>query len=449
LCLRWLQLCAYVCDPSMTHHTVKLPDAVKPEKVFVSGCINYGSAFVLKHSAKIGASDLLGADLGSVYGVSLALASTGRPVDPVSIQLAWEELGDGSKCPLALLGTLPDECPCEAAGDEAAERVIKLSAERRLAFDLAAAQETLEEGGGVDGALAKVHEHQATGRDVECFDGSELSNILAAETGRRVDTQGQLQGIATGFKAWDRMTEGLQKGELSVVGARPSQGKSALAGNVAAHVAFNEHIPVLFVSLEMSAYALARRLAACRGEVGLAGLRNGVLSNSDFARFSAFCLELKKTPIHIVYAPGMDSGRLALLIRQYKCQHGVEVVIVDYLQQIRAVGRHEKRTYEVGSVSTSLKAAAVKNDVAILAPCQLSRGPEQDGNRSPRISDLADSAQIDRDADTITLITFPNRAEHPDRVTLIVAKQRDGACGAFSATWNEQLARMENPPVEM
>jgi replicative DNA helicase len=420
--------------------------AEQEERILLGGCLHYGPGLVLELFASLDPVDFWSEQHGCLARVLIGLAQNGLGTDAASVLMKWGELGTGP-VPHKLLAELPDLCPTKEAAALALEGVSKASRRRRMILAAAHATEALQDPSKSESeALAGLAEVQVGQRDVVCRSPQDLAQILVNRTQERYDTRGQLQGIATGLARLDRKTEGLQKGELFVMGARPSQGKSAIAVNIGAHVAFRLGIPVLFVSLEMSDYALARRLAACQGEVSLAGLRSGELTAQDFSRFQAFSVALAKSSFHLAYAPGIDSGRLSMLIRQYVGQYGVEVVVVDYLQQIRAVGRHEKRTYEVGAASTALKAAAVRNNVAVLAPCQLGRGSEKD-NRPPVMSDLADSSQIERDADVISLIHFPDREEEPERAVLIIAKQRDGEVGLVRVRWRPEYVRFEDEPI--
>lgn len=427
----------------MDEPTFKLPFSDDAELTVLGGCMAFGARCTLGVFAELTESDFFRDDNQAIARVVKRLAEENLPTDGANVGLKWAEYG---------LGPRPDKAIAKALDHAVSEDLALATAKdvakdaRRRAMILAAAKslESLQDPSKDEGeALGEMLNTQATFRDVSYYTSGELARTLLDKTQEKFDTKGQLQGIATGYRSLDRKTEGLQKGELFVIGARPSQGKSAIALNIASNIVFVERKPVLFVSLEMSAYSLARRMAACRGNCNLSALRSGEFSEYEFQRFNAFVVELKKAPFHIVYSPGIDIGRLSMIIRQYSIQHGVEVVVVDYLQKVRGVGRHEKKTYEIASVSGGLKDAAVKCNVSVVAPCQLNRGPEQDGNRSPRLSDLADSGQIERDADTVCMIHFCNRADKPEDATLILGKQRDGETAALPLRWNPSFVRFE------
>lgn len=273
-------------------------------------------------------------------------------------------------------------------------------------------------------------------------------NDIEARFKRR--TEGRRSGTPTGLHGFDSMTDGLQAGELVVIGARPSAGKTALAVSMVSNLCLTENVPTAVLSLEMSASALARRLAAAHAGVKLKSIREGDLTEADFRRIHSFRCKLHKAPLHIVDDRRFERIDAALheaarLIRK----SGVRVVVVDYAQKLKASGRHEKRTYEVAECTGRLQEFAQRHKVSVVALAQLNREPDKDKGRLPRISDLADSAQIERDADVVGLIHRPRDSEHDGREAwLIVAKQRDGEVGPVRLYFNTDFARFENPSNE-
>jgi len=260
------------------------------------------------------------------------------------------------------------------------------------------------------------------------LDGKAVGKRMLQDLERRFNLNGALSGLSTGIHALDLMTEGLQPGEQFIIGARPSQGKTALGLNFFAHSVFNG-VPAMFISLEMSVEAIMRRLCAMRLKIGMKTMRRGSYVEQDFGNFATMSSQLAKLPIRIVDGvDGMNIREVCSRINKEVIRSGIKLVVVDYLQKIRACERQEKKTYEVAEVSGRLKAVAHDNNIAMVTLAQLNRenvkGGDKNGSRAPRLSDLADSGQIERDADTVALI---HRKDN--ETNLIIAKQRDGELG--------------------
>lgn len=265
---------------------------------------------------------------------------------------------------------------------------------------------------------------------------------LVDDLERRYSLHGKHSGIVTGFTGLDRLLDGLQYGELTIVGARPSQGKSALGLAIADRAAIQDRIPTLFVTLEMSVPALMRRLLSANKSIPLASIKQGQLTENQFVIATGFITLLNQCPLHFLdHVAGVKMDQLAAEIRTQHRRHGIQLVIVDYLQKIKASEANEKRCYEVASISQQLKALAVQTNAAVLCMAQLNREPEKERNRAPRLSDLADSSQIERDADSVLLLQLDK--ETCD-AKLWVAKNRDGEIGCAELYLNGQYVRYEN-----
>lgn len=262
----------------------------------------------------------------------------------------------------------------------------------------------------------------------------------------RVDLQGQPSGILTGLCDYDRITDGLQYGEQVVIGARPSQGKTALGLSIIHYACIMCNIPSLFITFEMSVEAIMRRLAAIHTRTGMRALRTGQLRQEDMAKMPEFVSSFRRYPLTIVdYINGAGANTVAATIER-GAQAGVKLVVIDYMQKIKSPTKNEKRTYEIGEVSGILKASAERNKVAMLTLAQLNREPDKGGKngqaRFPRVSDLADSGQIERDADVIGLLYREHR-DSPSAM-LIVAKNRDGECGIVSLHFHGMYCHFTN-----
>jgi len=269
---------------------------------------------------------------------------------------------------------------------------------------------------------------------------------------RRFDLQGRRSGLVTGFNRFDDLTDGLQLGEQTIIAARPSMGKTAIGVNIVERVCIRDQIPTAFVTLEMSPAALMKRLLSSWGNISMNSLRSGKFTQGEFSKFSTFTALVRQRPLWIVDAiSGMDCNRVAAIIRRLCRKHGIKLVVLDYLQKIKPASKQEKRTYEVGEVSGILKSLAAETGAAFLTLAQLNRESEKDkekGGRRPPLCDLADSGQIERDADTVALIHREDRSQLGTE--LIIAKQRDGELGMNYLHFNGQFCRFENatPPPD-
>ena len=272
--------------------------------------------------------------------------------------------------------------------------------------------------------------------------GHDSARVLQSDLERRFALQGALSGIGTGWKDLDEMTDGFQPGEMTIIGARPSIGKTAIGINTFANAVFRLKIPSLFYSLEMSTAALMRRMLSAEKRIPMQTLRKGSYSERDFQTMTAFQVECKQAPMHIVDS-GSDVAEVCATIRRAHRRHGVKFVVIDYLQKIKPSSKHEKRTYEVGDISGRIKAMAKQLGIHVLALAQLSREPDKDKGRMPKLADLADSAQLERDGDVVCLL-HRDRNEAVGPAQLIVAKQRDGEVGMVNLTFLGQFCRFES-----
>ncbi len=262
----------------------------------------------------------------------------------------------------------------------------------------------------------------------------------------RFNRKGSLSGIATGFHWLDYKTDGLQLREMAIIAARPSIGKTAIAIAIAHKAAVQDKVPTLFVSLEMSKEAIFRRTVATIGSVPMQNLKSGNLSEGDMKSMMTASGKISNSPLW--FLDGSSSHSIATItasVRRAVRKHQVRLVIVDYLQKVKGTDRAEKRTYEVAEVSGKLKDIAVQTGVAMLALAQLNRENEKDNkSRQPRLTDLADSSQLERDADCVMLLDR-DRREPSGEASIIIAKQRDGECGIVKLHYEGQYCRFTDP----
>ena len=264
----------------------------------------------------------------------------------------------------------------------------------------------------------------------------------------RFSRKGTLSGVTTGFHWLDQMTDGLQHREMALIAARPSIGKTAIAISIAEAAAVRAKIPTLFISLEMSKEAIFRRSVASIGSVPMQSLKSGNLSEGDMRSMSMAAGKIASSPLW--FLDGSSSQSVASItanVRRAVRKHGVRLVIVDYIQKVKAADKAEKRTYEVAEVSGKLKDIAVQTGVAMLCLAQLNRENEKEKGRPPRLSDLADSGQLERDADCVMLLDR-DRREAKGQASIIIAKQRDGECGLVKLWYDGQFCRFSDSGVD-
>jgi replicative DNA helicase len=256
--------------------------------------------------------------------------------------------------------------------------------------------------------------------------------------------QGMPSGIGTGFADFDHKTAGLQRSDLVIIAGRPSMGKTALALNIARNVAVNGSVPVAVFSLEMSRAQLATRLLCAEAEIDASKLRSGYLKKSDFPKLTKAADILSRAPIFIDDSPSMHVREMRGKARQMKREHGIELVVVDYLQLMHGTGKVENRVQEISEISRSLKQLAKELNIPILALSQLNRGVENRPDKRPMLADLRESGAIEQDADVIAFIYreefyFRDKPEVRGKAELIIGKQRNGPIGTVHLIFQPEL----------
>ncbi|HEX5483947.1 MAG TPA: replicative DNA helicase [Terriglobia bacterium] len=256
-------------------------------------------------------------------------------------------------------------------------------------------------------------------------------------------------GVATGFEVLDKMTSGLQPGELVIIAARPSLGKTALALNIAAHAAAHQKKTSAIFSLEMSKESLLIRLLCSEGRIDSHRLRTGFASQDDWAKMSKALGRLAEAPLFIDDTPALSIMQIRAKARRLKAEKGLDLMIVDYLQLITGHGRFENRNQEVSYISRSLKAIAKELNLPVIALSQLSRAPEAGKGRNPELSDLRESGAIEQDADMVIFIhrgLADPETENPQGIVteLNIGKQRNGPTGPFKLVFLKPYTRFEN-----
>jgi replicative DNA helicase len=270
--------------------------------------------------------------------------------------------------------------------------------------------------------------------------------------GAFLDPSQRVRGLSTGFAKFDEMTGGLNGGELIILAARPSMGKTALAMNIAAHVATHPQMrkPVAVFSLEMSSSSLLTRLLCSGARVDQHKFRAGYLNHDERRKLQVTLANITESPLFLDDTPGVNLMDVHAKLRRLKSQHGLSLVVIDYLQLMSSRGRSENRNQEVSAISRGLKLLSKDLDVPFLVLSQLSRAAEtRPGDHTPQLSDLRDSGSIEQDADLVMFI-YREEVYKRDREDLkgladiIIAKQRNGPIGKVPLRFLGPYTRFEN-----
>ncbi|HXJ58240.1 MAG TPA: replicative DNA helicase [Candidatus Dormibacteraeota bacterium] len=395
-----------------------------------------------------------------IYEVLLEMYERKDAIDLITIQ---ETLRDRQQLEgvggLPYLASLPDAVPSAANLDYYLDIVREKFVLRRMI-------------GTCTEVVARAYEHQGevealldeVERDILRISGE---RVTAAAPGMKDlvhraihqieayhQRQGQLGGLGTGFMDLDKLTDGLHEGEMVVIAARPSMGKTSLAMNIAENVAVNLKLPVGVFSLEMTAESLVMRMMSSLARVNSRNIRDGFLSERDFAKLTTAAGQLAKAPMFVDDSSGLSILQLRAKGRRMHQQYGIKLFVIDYLQLLHSTARRaENRQQEIADISNGIKALAKELKVPVLVLSQLNRELEKDKNRKPRLSDLRESGAIEQDADLVGLLYKPNSGEDdegpsPDQeavpVNLLIAKQRNGPTGDVQLTFLKSCTRFES-----
>jgi replicative DNA helicase len=262
-----------------------------------------------------------------------------------------------------------------------------------------------------------------------------------------VERKEVISGIPSGFTEIDEMTTGFQKGDLIILGGRPSMGKTAFGLNIVQHVGVELNEPAAVFSLEMSTRQLMLRMLCSEAKVDSNKVRKGFINRGeDWTKLTGAAGRLKEAPIYIDDSAAIGVLEMRAKARRLKMEHGLSVVMVDYLQLMRGRGDFERREQEISDISRSLKALARELDIPVIALSQLNRGVEQRTDKRPTLADLRESGAIEQDADVICFlyrdeVYDKNNPDKKGRAEVIVAKQRNGPTGTVKLTFLSEYTR--------
>ena len=395
-----------------------------------------------------------------VFASITSLVNTNRPADVITVFEQMQSQGKAEEIGgLAYLNSLAQYVPSSANIRRYAEIVRERSILRKLvSVSDEIATSALNTNGRpvtniLDEAEQKIFSIGEEGSRMR--QGFQSMDKLVVQLLDRVEEMSQnpndITGVPTGFFDLDRMTSGMQAGDLIVLAARPSMGKTALAINIAEHVALKEDLPVAVFSMEMGASQLAIRIVGSIGRIDQGRLRTGKLIDDEWPRLSDAIERLKTVSLSIDETPGLTTSELRASARRLARSCGkLGLVVVDYLQLMSGSGGGdgENRATELGEISRGLKMLAKELQCPVIALSQLNRGVEQRTDKRPMMSDLRESGAIEQDADVIMFIYrddyYNKESKEPGVAEIIIAKQRNGPTGTVKLTFLKPITKFES-----
>jgi replicative DNA helicase len=392
-----------------------------------------------------------------IFRAMATLAEAGQPLDVVTVSewLRKQDLLDDAGG-LPYLGSLARDTPSAANIGAYADIVRERSVLRQL---ISAGTEIVTTGFNPEGRdsadlldnaerlIFQIAEQ--TGRNQQGFVSvKDLLPDVVERIDQLYQQEGHITGLPTGWTDFDNMTSGLQPGDLLIVAARPSMGKTTFSMNMAEHVALKAQQPVAVFSMEMPAEQLALRMLSSLGRIEMQRVRTGKLQDEDWPRLTSALHLLAQAKMFIDDTPALSPTEMRARTRRLKREHGLGLIVVDYLQLMQVPGFKENRTAEISEISRSLKSMAKELSVPVVALSQLNRSLEQRPNKRPVMSDLRESGAIEQDADVIIFIYRDEvyNEDSPEKgiAEIIIGKQRNGPIGSLKLTFLGKYTRFEN-----
>ncbi len=432
------------------------PHSVEAEQAILGGLMLDNTAWDTVADI-VSSGDFYRRDHKLIFTALGDLAERGEPGDAVTVSEFLEKRDElESAGGLAYLGSLVRGTP-SAANVRAYAEIVR---ERAMLRDLiAAGGEIASNAFNPEGRPASELVDDAERRVFEIAErgkrrGSGFQSIKQILPGTidRLDelynSDSEITGLPSGFDDLDRMTAGLQAGDLVIVAGRPSMGKTSFAMNIAEHAAIGVGVPTAVFSMEMSAEQLSFRLISSLGRVNQSHLRTGRFSDEDWTRINAAVTIMSQAKMFIDDTPAMSPTEIRARARRLKREHGLGLIVLDYLQLMKVAGNSENRATEISEISRSLKALAKELEVPVIALSQLNRGVEQRTDKRPVMSDLRESGAIEQDADVIAFIyrdeVYNKETMRKGIADIIIAKQRNGPTGEVPLTFLGEYTKFEN-----
>ncbi|MEI8265518.1 MAG: replicative DNA helicase [Betaproteobacteria bacterium] len=397
-----------------------------------------------------------------IYAAIGSLIASSKPADVITVFEALQSLGKAEDCGgLAYLNALAQSVPSASNVRRYAEIVRERAVLRKLisASDEIATTAFNPQGQPVSQILDEAESRifrigEEGSRGGAGFQPMDKLVQALIDRVQELEANGSedVTGIRTGFYDLDRMTAGLQKGDLIVLAARPSMGKTAFALNIAEHVAVQEGLPVAVFSMEMGASQLALRVVGSLGRIDQQHLRTGRLRDDEWERLPEAASKLSEAPMFIDETPGLNPAELRARARRLARQYGgtLGLIVIDYLQLMSGSSNSsdENRATVLGEISRGMKGLAKELQCPVIALSQLNRSVETRPDKRPMMSDLRESGAIEQDADVIMFIYrddyYNKDSKEPGVAEIVLAKQRNGPVGTVKLTFLKPLTRFDN-----
>lgn len=441
-----------MADPSPSERA--LPHNLEAERSVLGAILVRND--VLNHAAElIDVDDFFREAHRRIFDAMVALSERGQAIDLVTLkdELARRGALDEVGGP-AYVAALGDGVP-RATNVEHYARIIKeKSTLRRLIFSTSRilssayeagldADELLDE---AEKSIFEIADHRIRSGFVPLRD---LVHQSFSTIEKLQEHKGLVTGVPTGFDQLDEMTAGLQPSDLIIVAARPSMGKTSFTLNIAQHVGTHTDMTVGFFSLEMSREQLVLRMLTSEARIDAQRLRTGFVSDQDFGRLARALGTLSEAKVFIDDTASIGVLEMRAKARRLKAEHGLHLLVIDYIQLMQGRGRFDNRQQELASISRSLKGLAKELHVPIIALSQLSRAPETRSDHRPMLSDLRESGALEQDADVVLFIYredhYREQGEESDGTAeIIIGKQRNGPIGSARLAFIREFTRFEN-----
>ena len=430
------------------------PSSIEAEQSLLGGLMLDNSAWE-KIADIVNGADFYRKDHQLIFGAIARLADDGHPCDVVTVSEHLDNRDELSAAGgLEYLATLANEAPGAANAKAYATMRAQLPAGNQISgsADTTEGRNAAELVDEAERLVFEIAEKGARGKQ-----GFKALRQILPSTVDRIDmlhqSGGDITGIPTGYNEFDKMTAGLQGGDLIIIAGRPSMGKTTFAINIAENAAIGSKVPTAIFSMEMPSEQLAFRMISSLGRVDQTRLRTGNISDEDWSRIHTAVALMSDAPIFIDDTAALSPTEIRARARRLKREHGLGLIVLDYLQLMQVHGITENRATEISEISRSLKALAKELSVPIIALSQLNRSVEQRTDKRPVMSDLRESGAIEQDAD---LIIFIYREEVYNQDTprkgvadITIAKQRNGPIGDFPLTFVGRFTKFENWAPDM
>ena len=445
-------------DPSLYHLP---PQSIEAEESLLSAILLDNNT-LLDVVEVLAVADFYRTAHQKIYAAIIELFDKGEPIDLVTLANSLKEKGQlDAVGGASYLARLVDAVPLAVNAQNYAKIIADKASLRRLIEKAnAIAKRCYDDRGNVDDVIdfaeASIFEisERKTSQSFYPISRLIIRNIETLEENQ--GNKSLVTGVQMGFGQLDNLTSGLQKSDLIILAARPSMGKTALALNIARNAAVDSDIPVAIFSLEMSKEQLSLRMLCAEARLDSSRLRGGFFSMADWHRLTDAAGILSESPIYIDDSPSLSAMEIRAKARRLKMDKNIGLVIIDYLQLMKARTGAERRDLEISEISRSLKALAKELEIPVLAISQLNRMLEQRNDKRPRLSDLRESGALEQDADVVAFIyrdeVYNQDENNPQKgiAEIILAKQRNGPTGKVKLTFLDAYTRFENlAPEEM